>query len=72
MDIQSKSYVFESPYHSRIQVGREDPSASKEEQADTFTKDANQPLQEAQSFQNAQEKPVEPRVTTDALLDTYA
>lgn len=71
------SYVFESPYSSRVQVGRPDPSASLE---DTTTNANQDLLQSTQS--TAKEIPTLEKTDTtnktsetdssDRLLNIYA
>jgi hypothetical protein len=76
MDVMSRSYLFESPYHSRVQFGREDTSAKQNEQMQqesaSLTQNSNETVQQAQTVQASQENEVTPRVNENALLDTYA
>lgn len=74
--MQVTSYLFQSPYSSQVQVGRPHTSSSGEQkstQSDSgLQKAVNQPLEEAQSFKEAQVQEVEPAVKSDVLLDIYA
>lgn len=77
MDVMGKSYIFQSPYHSRVQVGIEDSSNQQnqntQKQSDRLMQNSNETVKQAQSLQASQEKEVEPTVkTANALLDTYA
>lgn len=67
-------YTFQSPSSSPVQVGRLDPSSSKEAKSGSTSSSfsANQTLGNAQSFQASQEKEVTPSVIESRLLDTYA
>jgi hypothetical protein len=76
MDVMSRSYLFESPYYSRVQFGREDTSAKQNEQMQqesaSLAQNSNETAQQAQTVQASQESEVTPRVNENALLDTYA
>lgn len=77
MDVTAKSYLFQSPYHSRVQFGIEDTTAQQnqntQQQSNELMQNSNQTAKNAQTFETSQTKEVEPKVTaTDALLDTYA
>ncbi len=77
--MQITRYLFQSPYHSQVQVGRPDTSSVKQgsTQSDSGLQEAaNQSLEKAQSFQETQvqevEPTVEPTADSSALLDIYA
>ena len=79
MDVTQKQYIFESPYHSRVQLGREDPTAQQndntQQQSQELTQNTNTTAKEAQQFAATQTSEVEPKVTateSTTLLDTYA
>ncbi len=67
-------YIYQSPYSSQVQIGRPDPSATKNSQgSDTQTlENTNETLQKAQSFKASQTQDVSPAVTTNQRLDLYA
>ncbi|DAB30610.1 MAG TPA: hypothetical protein CFH84_03185 [Sulfurimonas sp. UBA12504] len=71
MDVSS--YIFQSPYHSQMQIGRPDTSATKQENAtQNALKTPNPTIEKAQSFQASQTQEVKPTVQDAPLLDTYA
>ena len=78
MDVMSKSYLFDSPYHSRVQFGREDTTAQQnqntQQQSQNLAQNSNETLKQAQTFQSTQQSDVEPTVKSSStnLLDTYA
>lgn len=78
MDITQKQYLFQSPYHSQVQFGREDQSVkqneSAQQQGQELVQSTNATANDAQLFASSQSSEVEPRVTTPStsLLDTYA
>ena len=70
-------YLFQSPYSSQVQIGRPDPSVKTEENTQKggseLTKNTNQTLKEAQTFQTSQVSEVKPKVeSSSAGLDIYA
>jgi hypothetical protein len=67
------SYTFQSPYSSPVQVGRLDPSSTKEE-TNTSQKAplTNETQQKAQNFASTQTQEVTPSVEATPLLDVYA
>lgn len=67
-------YLFQSPYSSQVQIGRPDPSVSKQNSGDTeLLKNTNQTAQQAQQFQATQTQEVKPSVaqSENQLLDVY-
>ena len=74
--MEVKRYVYQSPYNSPVQFGREDPSMKKNGDETKLMQQSNQTLQKAQTFSQTTQKEVTPRVnetqTSQRLLDTYA
>jgi len=54
--MEVKRYLFQSPYNSPIQMGREDPSAKTQEQTSELLKNTNQELKKAQTFEKSTEE----------------
>ena len=69
-------YLFQSPYSSKVQIGRPDPSVKQQNgSADAqFLKNTNETAQKAQQFQASQTQEVKPSVvqSQNQLLDVYA
>ena len=68
-------YLFQSPYSSQVQIGRPDPSVSKQSNNDAeLLQNTNQTAQKAQQFQASQTQDVKPSVlqSENQLLDVYA
>ncbi|MGB3961439.1 MAG: hypothetical protein WBK95_04335 [Sulfurimonas sp.] len=67
------SYIFQSPYHSQMQIGRPDTSAANQQNAAKEALNTPNPtLEKAQNFQASQTKEVKPTIQDAPLLDTYA
>lgn len=71
------SYVFESPYSGRVQVGRPDPSASSKETASNANQASltNIKSKEMPTLEKVATQPIEETESTnkqDKLLDIYA
>jgi len=70
-------YDFISPYSSPVQVGRLDPSSTKDSSASngdstSLLKSSNQTLQKAAEVKNEITSVAKPTVTQSAGLDVYA
>jgi len=69
-------YTFQSPYSSPVQVGRLDPSSTKETGSSSanmdFLTSTNQAQPEAKSVQTSSKSEVTPSVNESRLLDTCA
>jgi len=69
-------YIFQSPYSSKVQVGRLDPSVQKETTAtqngDASFTAVNTTAQKAKTFESSQVHEVKPAVESTKLLDIYA
>lgn len=67
------SYTFQSPYSSPVQVGRLDPSSTKQETSSSETPPTVDATQvKAQNFEATQVQEVTPEVESKPLLDVYA
>jgi len=71
--MEVSSYVFKSPYPSRVQIGVEDPSSkNSDSNNDTQMSTTNQTQQKAQSLTESLQSDVKPTVNSSAKLDLYA
>jgi len=65
-------YLFQSPSSSQVQIGRPDPSVSKESTPQSTQTVPNETLSEAKSFITTQVSEVTPTVESPYQLDVYA
>ncbi len=74
--MQVKSYTFQSPYPSQVQVGRADSSSSQnkktEENTSKLTQESNETLKNAEVLTDTQAQEVQVKVSGEHLLDVYA
>ncbi len=77
--MEVKSYLFQSPYPSQVQFGRENTVSKENEkmQQDSaqLEQQTNQTARDAKTMETSQSREVEPRVTQssdNSRLDVYA
>jgi len=69
--MEVKRYLFQSPYNSPIQMGREDPSTKTQEQTSELLKDTNSELKKAQTFEKSTEETSTNSENSENKLDIY-
>jgi hypothetical protein len=71
----NERYLYQSPYNSKVQYGRLDPSVANEQKTQNDLSSINQvtntSVQKAESFAQTQQSEVTPTVTPNKL-DVYA
>lgn len=70
----TERYLFQSPYNSKVQYGRLDPSVANEQKTqknlNSINQATNTSVKEAKSFAQTQQSEVTPTVTPNKL-DVY-
>lgn len=69
-------YIFQSPYPNQVQIGRPDPSASKDlsshQQSTEILENPDTIEDKSAALSQTDQKDVKPEVSSTNLLDTYA
>ena len=69
--MEVKRYLFQSPYNSPIQMGREDPSTKTQERTSELLKNTDQELKKAQTFEKSTEETSTNSENSENKLDIY-